>query len=118
MSQHAKALVAALVAVLYAGLTAWQDNVGGGHFHPVQLFPLTAAIGGAVLTYLVPNVPELPYAKAAVTGVLGAVAAVAVLFQDGGVTPNVVAVLLAVLGTVAVHQVPNKASADAPALRS
>lgn len=113
MSKYAKSLVASLIAVLYAGLTAWQANVGSGHFHAVALFPVTAAVGAAVLTYVIPNVPELPYAKAVVTGVLQAVAALAVLYQDGGVTSNVVAALLAIVSTVVVHQVPNAVPATA-----
>lgn len=104
MSQHLKAIVAALIAVVYAGLLAWQAASGNG-FQAVDLFPLTAAVGAAVLTYLVPEVPELRNAKAIVMGVLQAVAAVGVLYQNDGLAPNVTAVALAVLGTVLVQKV-------------
>lgn len=107
LSRHAKAVVAAVVAVLYAGLLAWQTATGNNGFQPTDLFPVTAAVGAAILTWLVPILPEFPHAKTLVAGFLQAIAAVGVLYENDGVAPNVAAVLLAVAGTVAVHTVTN-----------
>jgi hypothetical protein len=104
LTPYRKAVVSALVAVAYAGLLVWQVQSGNG-FQATDLFPVTAAVGGALLTYLVPLSPDAPHLKTVVAGVLQAVAAVAVLFQNGGTGPNVTAVLLAVFGTVVVHKV-------------
>jgi hypothetical protein len=113
VSKYAKAVVAALLAVLQVALLAWQAHTGDG-FQALDLIPVSTAVAGAVLTYLVPNVPQLPWAKAAVTTVIQILAALEVLYQNGPVGVNVTAVLVAVIGAVVVYQVPN-ASAVRPA---
>jgi outer membrane lipoprotein SlyB len=60
VSAYAKSIVGALAAVLIAGINAWHQ-VGGGMFRPITLIPVATAVAGAVLTYLVPNVPQLRY---------------------------------------------------------
>lgn len=104
LTPYRKAVAAALVAVAYTALLVWQVQVGNG-FQATDLFPVIAAAGGAVLTYLVPLSPDAPHLKTVVAGVLQALAAVSVLFQNNGTAPNVTAVALAVLGTLVVHKV-------------
>lgn len=90
MSQYAKSVIAAFAAVVFAGITAWQQIVGGGPFRPVDIIPLAVVIVGAVNTAVVPNVPELPWAKTVVHGsaaVLSALATV-VAADPSGVTAS------------------------------
>lgn len=112
LSPYRKAVIAAIVAVVYAGLVAWHANSDGHGFHWVDAFPIVAAVGGAILTYLVPLSEDAPHLKTLVTGVLQGVAAVSVLFQNDGVAHNLLAVLVAALGTVTVHQVRNATAAE------
>jgi hypothetical protein len=114
LSPYRKAVVAALISVLYAGLVVWQVQVGDG-FQATDLFPLVAAVAAAVLTYVAPVFPEYPHLKTVVAGLAQAVAAIAVLFQNTGTAPNVVAVLIAALGTFAVHKAVNAPSSTSRA---
>jgi len=107
MSTYAKSLIAALVAVAYAALLAWQAATGDG-FQPVDVLPVIAALGGALLTYVVPNVPALPWAKTVVQATLGIVAALTQLFADGTSGIGLTAVAVTVLGALAVYRVPNQ----------
>ena len=106
MSTYAKSIIAALVAAAYAVLLAWQAATGDG-YQTLDVLPVAAALGGAVLTYLVPNVPQLPWAKTAVQLVLGIVAALSQLFADGASGVSLAAVLITVVGAVSVYAVPN-----------
>lgn len=107
MSTYAKALVASLVAVVYAGLTAWQAATGDG-FQVLDLFPLGLAVAGAVLAYVVPNVPQLPAAKAVVQGVLSVLAALSTLVADNPAGVDATAVLVTIVGALLVYQVPTR----------
>lgn len=109
MTTYAKSLIAILVAVAYAVLLAWQAATGDG-FQILDVLPVATALGGALLTYLVPNVPQLPWAKAAVNLVLGVLAALTQLFADGASGVTATAVLISVVGAIAVYQVPNRQS--------
>lgn len=112
MTAYRKAIVAALIAVLYAGLLAYQGAAGDG-LQPLDALPVLAAVLGAVLTYLVPNVPQLPWAKTAVNSALGVLAALSQVFADGTNGVSVTAVLVSVIGALLVYEVPN-AAVDIP----
>lgn len=107
MSAYAKSIVSALVAVLYATLVVYQSATGDG-LQLLDLLPVLVALFGAVLTYVVPNVPQLPWAKAVVNGALTVLAALTQLTADGTSGVTLVAVLVSVVGALAVYQVPNR----------
>lgn len=96
MSAHAKAVLASLAATVIVAVQAWQIFTVGG-FRPVDLLPIATAVVGALLTYVVPNVPELPWAK---TVVHGAAAVLTALATFVGSHPS--GVTIANVGTVAV----------------
>lgn len=106
MSEYAKSLVAAVAAVLIATITAWQLVVDDG-FQLVDLLPVASAALGAVLTFVVPNVPELGTAKAWVHGALAIVTALSSFVTDHPAEVNVANLLVAGLGTLLVWYVPN-----------
>lgn len=87
MSRNAKSVIAACAAVVITGIQAWQVATAGG-FRPVDLLPVATAVVGAVLTRVVPNVPELPAAKAWVAGALAVLTALSTFVGDhpSGVT--------------------------------
>lgn len=89
MSQHAKSVIAAFVAVVYVAITGWQQVTTGG-FRWADLLPLAVIVVGAIQTYLAPNVPELPWMKALVAGSAAVLSALATLVaQDpAGVTAS------------------------------
>lgn len=78
MSQHAKSVIAAMAVVIVSGVQAWQLATVGG-FRAVDLLPVATVIVGAVLTRVVPNVPELPWAKTVVHGALAVLTALSTL---------------------------------------
>jgi hypothetical protein len=106
MSAYAKSIVSAIVAVLYATLVVYQSVTGDG-LQLVDLLPVLIALFGALLTYVVPNVPQLPWAKAIVNGALTVLAALSQVFASGTSGVTLVAVLVSVAGALAVYQVPN-----------
>lgn len=106
MSAYAKSVVAAVAAVLIAGVTSWQAAAADG-FRLVDLLPIGIAVASATLTYLVPNVPELPWAKAAVSGVLAVLTAVATVVTGHTAQVDVANLLIAGLGALLTWYVPN-----------
>lgn len=87
MSAHAKSVMAALAAVIFTGITAWQSVTADG-FAWSDLVPLAVVVVGSIQTHVIPNVPELPWAKAVVSGSSAVLAGIAtVLSPDpAGVT--------------------------------
>jgi hypothetical protein len=87
MSAHAKSVMAALAAVIFAGITAWQSATADG-FAWSDLIPIAVVVVGSVQTHVIPNVPELPWAKAVVAGSSAVLAGLAtvVAADPSGVT--------------------------------
>jgi fluoride ion exporter CrcB/FEX len=112
VSAYAKSIVGALAAVLIAGINAWHQ-VGGGMFRPITLIPVATAVAGAVLTYLVPNVPQLPWAKGAVAGVLGVLTALSTYLEGTPASVSVSSLIVVALGALATWYVPNLPPASA-----
>lgn len=107
LTPYAKALVASLVAVAYAALLAWQAATGDG-FQLLDVIPLGLAVVGAVLTYVVPNVPELPVAKVVVQGALSVLAALSTLLTEHPAGVDATALIVTAVGALLVYQVPNQ----------
>jgi fluoride ion exporter CrcB/FEX len=105
VTAYAKSIVGALAAVLIAGINAW--HVSGVGFRPITLIPVATAVAGAVLTYLVPNVPQLPWAKGAVAGVLGVLTALSTYLEGTPATVSVSSLIVVALGALATWYVPN-----------
>lgn len=106
MSAHAKTVIAALVAVVITALQAWPIIQGGG-FHLITALPVACAVVGAILTHVVPNVPELPWAKAVVSGALALLTALATFVgqHPSGITAGTLLTVAA--GAFLVWFVPN-----------
>lgn len=110
LSPNAKRNVAAVAAVVMAGVTAYQATVRGGHFTWWDLIPILAAVFGVATTARVDNTISSPAAKAVVHGALSALAAVtAALAAVVGSEPSGVSLAklaVAGLGTLAVWAYP------------
>lgn len=115
LSPAAKTKVAAVVAVVMAGVTAYQTVTAGGHFTWFDVIPVLAAIFGVATTDHVDNTIGSPAAKAIVHGALSLLAAItAALAAVVGSEPQGVSLTkLAVvgLGTLAVWAYPEAAPA-------
>lgn len=109
MSAYAKTIVAAVAACLLAGVTSWQTIAAAAPFRPVDALPIACAVLGAVLVYVVPNVPELPAAKGIVSAVLAALTAVSTVLVGNNAHVDVAAAIVAGLGALATWYVPNLA---------
>lgn len=113
LSPAAKTNVAAVAAVVMAGVTAWQIATRGG-FTWWDLIPVTAAVLGVATTDHVDNTIGSPKAKAVVHGALSLLAAVSASVaavagpEPSGVSATKLAV--AALGTLAVWYVPELAA--------
>lgn len=112
MSQYAKTLVAAVAAVLIAGVDAWQSVTAGAPFRPIDVLPIAVAVAGAVLTYVIPNVPELPAAKAVVSGVLAVLTAAATFATGHPADVTLLNLIVAGLGALLTWYVPNLPAPD------
>lgn len=113
LSAAAKTKVAAVVAVLMAGATAWQIATRDG-FTWWDLIPVIAAAAGVATTDHVENTIGSPAAKAVVHGALSAVSVVAAsLAAVVGPEPSGVSITkltVAALGTLAVWYTPELAA--------
>lgn len=76
LSPAAKTKIAALFAVVVAGITAWQGVTRDG-FTWLDVIPVIGVVTGAIAAKLIPNTPGQPVAKAIVHGALSAVSAAA-----------------------------------------
>lgn len=108
LTPHAKAIVAALVAVVVVGVTTYQSVASGG-FRWVDLVPVAAAVIAAVQTKLVPNVPELPWAKSAVQLGAAVVGAISVVVAADPTGVSVAKIGTVVVGAFLVWFVPEAA---------
>lgn len=106
MSPYAKSIVGAVAAVLIAGITAWQTATSDG-FQLVDLLPVVIALAGALLTFVVPNVPELPAAKGVVAGALAVLTALSTGLTGLSAKADAVQVIFAVAGAFLTWYVPN-----------
>lgn len=109
MSVYAKSVVAAVAAVLIAGVQAWQVTVGGQPFHLIDLLPVLTAAVGAFYTYLVPEVPELLRAKTWIAGGFAVLTALSTFVTGHPADVTVLNLLIAGLSAAVVHVVPNAA---------
>lgn len=107
MSQYAKSIVAAVAAVLIAGIQAWQVAVDGRPFRLIDGLPIIVAIVGAFLTYLVPEVPELEKAKTWVAGAFAILTALATFTTGHPADVTVLNLIVAGLGAAVTSYVPN-----------
>jgi hypothetical protein len=107
MSQYAKAIVAAVAAVLIAGIDAWQTVTAGAPFRLLDVLPIATAVAGAGLTLVAPNVPEAPTLKATVGGVLAVLTAVVTFATGHPADVTLLNLIVAGLGALLTWYVPN-----------
>lgn len=106
VSAYAKSIVGAVAAVLIAAITAWQSATSDG-FQLVDLIPVGIALAGALLTYVIPNVPELPAAKAWVSAVLAVLTALSTGLTGLSPKADAVQTVFALAGAFLTWYVPN-----------
>lgn len=78
--KYGKAIVSLLFAV---GIAAWQKYSGDRNIDLAEAVVITLAFGNAVMTWIVPLVPEYPWAKSAASAIVAAATMATSLVLDG-----------------------------------
>ena len=96
-----------LVALIIAGLTVLASALTDGYVSTGEGVQIAVAVTTAGSVYLVPNVPQWPWLKTTVAAVLAVLNLATTLITNGLSWAEVVNLILAGLGVLAVYAVPN-----------
>ncbi len=112
----------AVVAIVFAVLTAASAALTDSHIEPgegVQIAIQATTVAGV---YLVPAIPSWPHAKTAIAAVLAVLNLLTTVIVGGITPPEVINLLVAAVGVLAVRFVPQPihqgAEAEATVVRS
>ncbi len=103
-------------ALLVAGLTVLASSLTDGYVSTGEGVQIAVAVTTAASVYLVPNVPQWPGLKTTIAVVLAVLNLATTLITDGLSYAEIVNLVLAGLGVIAVYAVPNQPATPAPAV--
>jgi hypothetical protein len=107
-----------IAALFVAGLTVLASALTDGYVSTGEGVQIAVAVTTAASVFLVPNVPQWPGMKTGIAVVLAVLNLATTLITDGLSAAEIVNLILAGLGVIAVYAVPNSPATTtaAPAL--
>jgi len=103
-----------VAALLVAGLTVLASALTDGYVSTGEGVQIAVAVTTAASVFLVPNVPQWPGLKTVIAVVLAVLNLATTLITDGLSGAEMVNLLLAGLGVIAVYAVPNRPTPVSP----